>query len=137
MIYGLMKNCRRIYHEGSLPEIKSIKAYVSAQYKTVDKLNADLATAAMAGTLSETQQQLYQVGLDCSRTCKTLLDEIADLKMQEGSGRRDAVFVFIKTLRRKSRVNELQKEIHMFRDMLNTSLLSDMRSVRYLQIYLD
>jgi len=122
----VLSQCREIYKNGSLSENESIESM--AEHLTT--LRADLQpTTSSTGAQTAGDKDLIQLSIKCSEMAKELVAELQSLKAGSTGSRWKAVSVTFRSIKKKSTIDRMQRQLDEYRKILNTKVLADLRLV--------
>jgi len=128
----VLSQCREIYKNGSLSENESIESMT----EHLTTLRADLQpTASSTGAQTAGDKDLIQLSKQCSDMAKELVAEQQPVKAGSIGSRWKAVSVTFRSLKKKSTIERMQRQLDEYRKILDTKVLADLRLV-FLFFYL-
>ena len=129
----MIAKCKEIYKDGALAENKEIEFMA----KHLTNLSTDLKLPESFPSAESVQQgyqedkNLLKLAQHCSETANELICELQKLGIQATHRKRDAVRKAIKETWNTSTIESIQRRLEQYRRTLNTSILIDLRYVRF------
>lgn len=121
----VVQKCRELYRDGALPENEEIETMASHL--------TDLRTNLKLPSLRKCDE-LVDLAAKCSDTAQELIVEVQNLKINGTHTIRQAISKTIKTMRKKSAIDEIQRRLEKYRKLLDSRILVDLRWVRIFMI---
>jgi len=122
----VLSQCREIYKNGSLSENESIESMA----EVLTTLRADMQpTTSSTGTPTAGDKDLIQLSIKCSEMAKELIGELQSLKAGSTGSRWKAVSSTYRSLRKKSTIDRMQRQLEEYRKIMDTKVLADLRLV--------
>ena len=125
----VISKCQEIYKTGSLSENDDLES--TAGHLTT--LQADLAPPASAngaGAPTPGDRELLELSSKCTGIAANLIQELQSIKAQIVPATSwKAISLAFKSLKKKSVIGRMQKQLDQYRTILDTTILADLRSV--------
>ncbi|KAF2138031.1 uncharacterized protein K452DRAFT_353274 [Aplosporella prunicola CBS 121167] len=126
--FRILSQSRELYRSGS----GSLQENIDLENVTTDleRLVEGLAVKPSQQCASQDDIRLSKLAASCQSTSNDLVMLLGDLKMGENPPRKRwySFRYAIRTWRKKSRLQELQQRLEMFRNQVNVHLLSDIKT---------
>ena len=114
------KTCHELYKNGGSPENNDIEEMAEC----LTNLCRDLSL-----TTRDDQDDLLDLGVKCSDTAQELLAELQELKVNGPHRGRQIFSKALRTIRKKSTIDGIQKRLENHRKLLDSKILIDLRFV--------
>lgn len=126
---NVLSKCREIHKHGSLSENENIES-MAEQLTTLraDLQPTTLSTSTRTATSSGDRDPI-QLSSRCSEMAKELVGELQSLKAGSTGSRWKAISSTYRSLKKRSMIDRMQKQLDELRSILNTKVLADLRSV--------
>lgn len=112
--------CRDLYKYGASSEMVEVEEMA----KHLINLRTDLDQTKRDGS-----DELLELSSKCSDTAQKLIAELQEMKVNERNRKRKVVGKAIKILLRKGAIDDIQKRLEKYQQVLDSSVLADLRFV--------
>ena len=124
----VVSKCREVYKHGTTSEHAELRAMaehlISLQ---TNNPNVPQATASGQSSFSANDKELVAIAQQCSTIAGTLIEELKSLEVNASQSYRQAIKLTVKGIRKKSKIDGLQKQLDKYRQVMDTRLLKDLR----------
>lgn len=117
-----VKTCRELHKDGS----SSANEDLEEMAKHLTGLRTRLS---LPDPGQHNQDELLDLGSKCSDTTQALMTELQKLKVNDRHKKRQVFGKTIKTLWKKGAIDEIEKRLDRYREILDTRVLLDLRFV--------
>ena len=126
----LLWKCKDLYEDGALHDFQDLEDIT----KRLTNLRIDLqlpSDAETAGTLKTPNERgLLDAAKGCSAIADQLVGKLDGLKVKGPHRKRQAVMKGIKAICEKNEIQDAQKQLANYQNVLNTKILVDLRFVQ-------
>ena len=120
--------CREIHERGSSTALENAGDMAQRLAKCADSVQESLnAPVEPSKELSEEDKELLDIARKCKECALKLNKKVLSLRVPPNASRRDIVPKTLNILRKKGKVDELQRDLERNRSMLETSMLTSLR----------
>ena len=118
----VVKKCRELYRDGSLSENEDVERMATH----LTRLRTELSLPSERG-----RDELWDLGAKCSETARDLITELQELKATGPHRRRKAFGKTIRTMWKKNAIDDIQRRLDQYRNLLDSRILTDLRYVEF------
>lgn len=124
-----VSKCEELYQAGSLSEYQELEDLINRLVDDRDKLETTTAEQKFGIFGQAEDQSLLEVAGQCLKTAEHLVEKFRSLTIEGPHENRHAVFETVKSLWKKGELQEIQRRLDGYRNVLDTQILKSLRYV--------
>ena len=124
------KECKEIYHHGALSQYQGIEDTLQHLTNLQEDLKLQMPAQTLRSTQISSEKGLLELAKQCTTTAQELVHMLETLRVKGSDKKRGTIKIFLKNLRLRPQIKDIQVRLDGHRSALDTQLLINLRFVK-------